>query len=174
MLADHDEKILLRRARQTIAHKLQGQALAKEAPFDQTAPSQGVFVTLKKAGNLRGCIGHLQPQYPHLMAEIDACAIAAAFADERFPPVKQEELAAIKIELSLLEPAEPIESIDQLDPKRFGIIVRSGLRQGTLLPDIEGVDTATQQIQIAKAKAGIRPDEPAQIFRYRVKKFTED
>jgi len=131
----------------------------------------GVFVSLHKGDALRGCIGTIQPHQPNVALEVIQNAISAATQDPRFPPVRSSELADLDISVDILQPAEPIESMDQLDPKRYGVIVQSGSRRGLLLPDLEGVDTVEYQVEIARRKAGIGPHEPVQLYRFEVKRY---
>jgi AmmeMemoRadiSam system protein A len=131
----------------------------------------GVFVSLHKGGMLRGCIGTIQPQQPNVALEVIQNAISAATRDPRFPPLQASELAELDIAVDILQPAEPIESMAQLDPKRYGVIVESGWRRGLLLPDLEGVDTAEYQVEIARRKAGIGPHEPVQLYCFEVKRY---
>ncbi|MDH4136852.1 MAG: AmmeMemoRadiSam system protein A [Anaerolineae bacterium] len=133
----------------------------------------GTFVSLHDTqGNLRGCIGTIEPQQPTVVQEVVQNAISAATRDPRFPPVQPEELEGLDIKVDVLTEPEPIDSLDQLDPKRYGVIVESGWRRGLLLPDLEGVDTVEYQVEIAMRKAGIRPDEPMQMYRFEVKRYT--
>ena len=133
----------------------------------------GTFVSLHDSqGNLRGCIGTIEPQQPTVAQEVIQNAISAATRDPRFPPVQPEELDGLDIKVDVLTEPEPIDSLDQLDPKRYGIIVESGWRRGLLLPDLEGVDTVEQQVDIAMRKAGIRSGEPVQLYRFEVKRYT--
>jgi AMMECR1 domain-containing protein len=99
-------------------------------------------------------------------------AIDAATADPRFLPVTPEELSGLVYSVDVLAPPEPIEGLDELDPRRYGVIVQNGRRRGLLLPDIEGVDTAEQQVDIARSKALIAPDEPLEMWRFQVQRFT--
>ena len=133
----------------------------------------GVFICLKIHGQLRGCIGTFHPQHDHLIAEIIYNAVSAAVEDPRFPPVTLKDLPDIHITVDILTPPESIDSPDQLDPKRYGVIVQRGWRRGLLLPDIEGVDSIQEQIRIARAKAGIKPNEPVELFRFRVERYSE-
>ncbi len=133
-------------------------------------PSQGVFVTLHRKGQLRGCIGHILPRCDRLWEELTEVGRATALDDPRFPPLTAGELADLDVEVSLLQPPEPIAGPDMLDPARYGVIVRRGRRVGLLLPDIEGIDTVEQQLSIARRKAGIRPDEPVELERFTVRK----
>jgi hypothetical protein len=133
----------------------------------------GTFVSLHDSrGNLRGCIGTIEPQQPTTAQEVIQNAISAATRDPRFPPVQPEELEGLDIKVDVLTEPEPIDSKDQLDPKRYGVIVESGLRRGLLLPDLEGVDTVEDQVDIAMRKAGISPGEPVQLYRFEVKRYT--
>ncbi len=131
----------------------------------------GVFVSLHKRGALRGCIGTLEPTSVNAAEEIMQNAISAATRDPRFPPVQASELDELEISVDVLSAPEPIESIAQLDPKRYGVIVQSGWRRGVLLPDLEGIDTAEYQVQIARRKAGISSHEPVELYRFEVKRY---
>lgn len=130
----------------------------------------GAFVSLKKNGQLRGCIGTIQPVYNNLAEEIAANAISAGTRDPRFMPVSQTEMDSLSYSVDVLGEAEPCRKQD-LDPKRFGVIVTSGQRRGLLLPDLEGVDSAEQQLAIALQKAGIKANEPYAIERFEVKRY---
>ena len=133
----------------------------------------GTFVSLHDSrGNLRGCIGTIEPQQPTVAQEVIQNAISAASRDPRFPPVQPEELGGLDIKVDVLTEPEPIDSLDQLDPKRYGVIVESDWRRGLLLPDLEGVDTVEYQVDIAMRKAGIGPGEPMQMYRFEVKRYT--
>ena len=133
----------------------------------------GTFVSLHDGrGNLRGCIGTIEPQQPTVAQEVIQNAISAASRDPRFPPVQPEELEGLDIKVDVLTEPEPIDSMDQLDPKRYGVIVESGWKRGLLLPDLEGVDTVEYQVDIAMRKAGIRPGEQMQMYRFEVKRYT--
>ena len=131
----------------------------------------GVFVSLKIKGFLRGCIGTFQPAEPDIAHEVVRNAISAATCDPRFSPVREHELDALEYSVDVLSPTEPIADKSMLDPKRFGVIVQAGGRRGLLLPDLEGVDRAEQQISIAMQKAGIAPGTPIKLFRFEVKRY---
>ncbi len=135
------------------------------------AARAGVFVSLKKHGSLRGCIGTFQPCKDSIAEEVIQNAIAAATQDPRFSAVTEEELDDIVYSVDVLSVPERIEAIGDLDPKKYGVIVSQGLKRGLLLPDLEGVDTAEEQLRIAKMKAGIWSDEQMEIFRFAVTRY---
>jgi AmmeMemoRadiSam system protein A len=132
----------------------------------------GVFVSLKKFGELRGCIGTYKPCCESIGAEIIANAISAATKDPRFQPVGEEELKDLTYSVDVLALPEKITDKNELDPKKYGIIVASGYRRGLLLPDLEGVVTVEEQLRITKMKAGILPHEDVEIYRFEVKRYT--
>ncbi|MCD6321191.1 AmmeMemoRadiSam system protein A [Candidatus Bipolaricaulota bacterium] len=144
----------------------------QDLPRELRERRAGAFVSLKKDGELRGCIGTYLPTQPDLALEIVHNAIKAATEDPRFPPVRPEELPRIRISVDVLSPPEPCTEAD-LDPKKYGVIVEKGYRVGLLLPDLEGVDTVEEQLRIAKLKAGIPPDEPCKIYRFTVERHEE-
>lgn len=138
-------------------------------PRGVRAPS-GVFVTLLRQGELRGCIGHITPTCSTQEAEIAKVAPLAALDDPRFQPVSPDELDELEVEVSLLQPPEPIVSGKDLDPRRYGVIVSDGARRGVLLPDLAGVDTVDQQVALARRKAGIAESAPVELERFEVTK----
>jgi len=131
----------------------------------------GVFVSIHKFGQLRGCIGTFEPTKDNVAEETIANAISSATRDPRFPPVAPNELKDLEYKVDVLTKPEPIDSQDQLDPKKYGVIVESGMRRGLLLPDLEGVDSVDYQIEICRHKAGIMPDEPIKLYRFEVKRY---
>ena len=133
------------------------------------------FVSLKTLdGELRGCIGTIEPSRDTLAQEIVANAISAATNDPRFEPVGADELANLRYSVDVLFPPEKATMAD-LDPAVFGVIVEdeSGLRRGLLLPDIAGIEDAAQQVEIAARKAGIASGEPIRLWRFKVERFRE-
>ncbi|NLB15547.1 MAG: AmmeMemoRadiSam system protein A [Clostridiales bacterium] len=128
----------------------------------------GAFVTIKKDGNLRGCIGTIYPVCPTLAQEIINNAVSAGTRDPRFNPVKPSELDELVYSVDVLGETEDIDSPSELDVKRYGVIVSKGYRKGLLLPNLEGVDTVEEQISIARQKAGISADEPVKLQRFEV------
>ncbi len=131
----------------------------------------GVFVSIKKHGELRGCIGTFAPTRANIAGEIVANAISSATHDPRFMPVEASELDDLEYSVDVLTKPEPVRKIDQLDPRKYGVIVECGFRRGLLLPDLEGVDTVEEQIGICQAKAGISAGEPIRLYRFQVKRF---
>jgi AmmeMemoRadiSam system protein A len=128
----------------------------------------GVFVSLKKQGALRGCIGTIEPVTGSISEEIMRNALDAALRDPRFDPVKEAELDQLVYSVDVLSPPEPAASKDSLDAGRYGVIVTSGAKRGLLLPKLDGVDSVEQQISIALQKAGISPDESYGLQRFEV------
>lgn len=126
----------------------------------------GAFVSIHKHGKLRGCIGTIEPVCGSLAEEIIRNAVSAATRDPRFDPVTRDELKWLEINVDVMGKPEGIASEDELDVKRYGVIVTCGHRRGLLLPDLEGVDTPRQQVSIALQKGGIRESE-----RYRMERF---
>lgn len=133
------------------------------------------FVTIKTLnGELRGCIGTVEPDRPTLAEEIVANAISAATRDPRFPPVAAGELDGLRYSVDVLMKPEPAR-FEDLDPAQYGVIVENetGTRRGLLLPAIAGIETAAQQVQIAARKAGINPASSLRLQRFRVRRFSE-
>jgi AmmeMemoRadiSam system protein A/AmmeMemoRadiSam system protein B len=166
------ESPLVRLARLTVEHYARG----LEAPVVDDLPDvakgrAGVFVSIKKHGELRGCIGTIEPVQKDVVSEIRANAISAAFRDPRFNPVDEDELADLVYSVDILNPPEWVTDISQLDPSRYGVIVRRGGRSGLLLPNLEGIDTAEEQVAIAKRKAGIGPDDEVELERFMVERY---
>jgi AmmeMemoRadiSam system protein A len=124
-------------------------------------------------GDLRGCIGTILPAHPRLDLEIVSNAVAASTRDPRFPPMKASELENVTFSVDVLGRPEPVPDRKELDPAIWGVIVSRGTRRGVLLPDLEGVDTVEQQLDIATYKAGIRRSEDFAIERFRVDRYSE-
>ncbi|MGE5653185.1 MAG: AmmeMemoRadiSam system protein A, partial [Bacillota bacterium] len=131
----------------------------------------GVFVSIKKKGQLRGCIGTIEAVRANLAEEIIHNAISAGTEDPRFAPVQEDELNQLVYSVDVLGESEPIASPDVLDPHRYGVIVRSGRKSGLLLPNLDGIDTAEEQLEIVKQKAGLRPGEPIKLWRFEVVRY---
>ena len=151
------------------------EVLAAEPPPVLARPA-ACFVSIKTAeGELRGCIGTVEPSRASLADELIANAVSAATRDPRFPPVAESELPDLRYSVDILHEPEPAEFAD-LDPKVYGVIVEDerGHRRGLLLPDIAGVETAADQVRIAARKAGIDPRERVRLHRFRVERFREN
>ena len=131
----------------------------------------GVFVSLKKHGELRGCIGTFEPTMANVAEEIVSNAISSATRDPRFLPVAASELDDLEYSVDILTKPERVKSKNEIDPKKHGAIVECGHRRGLLLPDLEGVDTVDQQIEICRAKGGISDQEPVNLYRFEVKRY---
>ncbi|MFH1169546.1 MAG: AmmeMemoRadiSam system protein B [Chloroflexota bacterium] len=131
----------------------------------------GTFVSIHKLGALRGCIGTFEPGRKNVAEEIITNAISSATRDPRFSPVTARELADLDYSVDVLTRPEPVADKGQLDPKKYGVIVECGWRRGLLLPDLEGVDSVDQQIDICRQKGGIGPDEDVKLYRFEVKRY---
>jgi AmmeMemoRadiSam system protein A len=129
---------------------------------------KGVFVSIKKEGMLRGCIGTIEPTEQNTGLEIIKNAVSAGLRDPRFDPVEEEELNSLVYSVDILSDPEPISSESQLDTRRYGVIVTKGHRRGLLLPNLEGVDTVEEQVSIALRKAGIKEAEDYTMERFEV------
>lgn len=131
------------------------------------------FVTLhnKSDNSLRGCIGTLAPNQSDLKEEIHTNALSAALNDPRFSPLRPEELKDITISVDVLDTPEPVASVEELDPKVYGVIVSSKHKRGVLLPDLPGIDRIEDQLAIAMRKAGIEPGSPIHVERFKVTRY---
>ncbi len=169
---------LPRLARQTVEAFVRGGRVIEPPPAPLDSPLQqpaACFVSIKTdEGDLRGCIGTIEPTQATLAEELIANAVSAATRDPRFLPITPAELPHLRFSvdvLSTLEAARP----EELDPNVYGVVVtdETGQQRGLLLPAIAGVETVRQQITIAARKAGLRPDGALKLYRFRVKRFSE-
>ena len=170
--AEHD---YVRLARESIEHHVRTHTylpLPEELPASLETRA-GAFVSIKKYGRLRGCIGTFVPMRRCLAEEILYNAVSAALHDSRFEPIEENELNRLVYSVDVLSAPEPIFSAADLDPKRYGVIVKSlrDARQGLLLPDLPGIDTVEQQIAIAREKAYIQPKEQVSLARFTVIRY---
>lgn len=131
----------------------------------------GVFVSIHKDNKLRGCIGTMAPTKENLAEEIIHNAIVSATEDERFYPIRKSELADLVLKVDVLQNIEAVEGPEELDIKKYGVIVKRGNKKGLLLPNIEGIDSVEKQIRIAKEKAGIKPDTAVKLYRFAVTRY---
>ena len=163
--------------------------LTKDLPEEFLTKRAGTFVTIEKDGQLRGCIGTYLPTRINVAEEIVRNAIAAANEDYRFGPIKKEELPYLSYTVYILSYPELVKNIKELDPKKFGVIVKTGpftfpnekdvvfdgaipYKTGLLLPDLEEVNTIEKQFSIACQKGGIDPEkEKIFIYRFTVEKY---
>ncbi len=141
--------------------------------FPELREKSACFVSLKKNGDLRGCIGTIFPRSGSLAMEICENAIAAAFHDPRFPPLSRDELDTVSISVDILSTPEQITGIEELNPSKYGVVVEKNGARGVLLPDLEGVETVEQQLSIAARKAGITTLQGALISRFSVLRVRE-
>ena len=142
--------------------------LPEGLPAEMTDRAAGAFVSLHAHGQLRGCIGTTGPTTGSVAWEIVQNAVSACSRDPRFIPVGVEELDSLEYGVDVLGQPEPISSPAELDVKKYGVIVSCGGRRGLLLPDLEGVDTVEQQIDIARQKGGISSREKYTLERFEV------
>ncbi|GIV21333.1 MAG: AmmeMemoRadiSam system protein A [Armatimonadota bacterium] len=163
-------------AREAVEHFLRDREII-EPPADLPPPPtqnwQGVFVSIHTSkGQLRGCIGTLRPLHPDIGREIIAVALDAALRDPRFPPVDVSELHDLEYAVYVLHPPEPVQSMEELDPRVYGVIVHTeDGRRGLLLPDLSEVNSVEQQLHIACMKAGIAPGESFTVERFKADKL---
>ncbi|MCL2168979.1 MAG: AmmeMemoRadiSam system protein A [Defluviitaleaceae bacterium] len=158
-------------ARSSLEHYVQtGQMLPipSELPKEMLENQAGAFVSLHKHGHLRGCIGTIAKATPSIAHEVVKNAVSAGAHDPRFEPTALAELPFLTYKVDILAEPEIIESIDQLDVKRYGVIVSSGNKRGLLLPNLDGIDTVEEQVAIAKNKAGIKAGAPCTLERFEV------
>jgi AmmeMemoRadiSam system protein A len=164
---------LVRLAKETVETYVK-EGMVIDPPDELTSDMKdkaGVFVSIHKLDELRGCIGTFEPQRENVAEEIITNAISSAVRDPRFPPVVSAELKDLEYSVDVLTRPELVENKDQLDPKKYGVIVECGYRKGLLLPDLEEVDSADYQIDICRQKGGITPDEPVKLYRFEVKRY---
>ncbi len=172
MSADRHPFVAL--AREAISYYLDTGEILDPPSEPGDPPPRGVFVSLHEEpapgqveGPLRGCIGSTRPRESSLRSEIARLAVAAATSDPRFAPLQPGEVDDLDVTVYLLGDAEPIDSLNDLDPSRYGVIVDGpGGRTGLLLPAIPGISTAAEQVDIARRKASISPNEPITLSRF--------
>ena len=164
---------LARRSVETLVREgrvLEAPSVSHDSLFAQPA---ACFVSIKTdAGDLRGCIGTVEPTRESLAEELIHNAISAATRDPRFPPIAISELSRLRYSVDVLSPPESAQ-FEELNPRTYGLIVEDerGRRRGLLLPDLEGVDSAEQQLQITMRKAGIPPGAKVKLYRFRVRRY---
>ena len=164
-------------ARRSLEHAISSVGTAESGnalPVPENLPPEmldrraGVFVSLHKNGRLRGCIGTIAPTCVNIAQEITQNAVSAGLRDHRFDPVTLDELPFLSYKVDVLSEPEPITDASTLDVKRYGVIVSSGHKRGLLLPNLDGVDTVSQQISIARQKAGVPEGAEISLERFEV------
>ncbi len=158
-LTDEERQALLRLARQSVEATVRGApAPPRDAP-PAPAPRAGVFVTLTCLGELRGCVGRILPERP-LAEAVREMASSAASRDHRFPPVREEELPLLSVEISVLSRLRRVAQVEEIEIGRHGLVVRQGRRYGILLPQVaaeHGLDR-TGFLRACCRKAGLDPE----------------
>ena len=142
--------------------------LPKDLSDELLKNKAGAFVSLHKNGRLRGCIGTIQPTQKNVALEIIQNAVSAGLNDNRFEPVTVYELPFLTYKVDILSKPESISGVEELDVKRYGVIVSSGYKRGLLLPNLDGIDTVEEQVAIARKKGGISEKEPIKLERFEV------
>jgi|YelNatPaOPRAMG01_1025707.scaffolds.fasta_scaffold194070_2 AmmeMemoRadiSam system protein A len=150
----------------------------KNVPERFKKEKAGTFVTIEKKlpnskeKELRGCIGTYLPTKENIAKEIISNAISAATKDFRFGEIKKEELPYLSYTVYILSKPQKVLSLEELNPKKYGIIVKSGFKTGLLLPDLKGINTKEEQIFYACQKAGIDPQkEVVEIYKFSAEKY---
>ena len=160
-------------ARESIHHYLDHhEKLSCPTPLPEDLQTRsGVFVSIKKCKQLRGCIGTLEPCEPNLAMEIIENALKAALQDPRFSPITVEELQDLSYSIDVIRPLEKVSTAEELNPAIYGLVVRNNGKQGVLLPGLEGVDSIEEQIQICRAKGKIPDEDSIEMYRFKVDRF---
>lgn len=168
---EHPFVILARRAIKT--YLATGQISARPEPLPREMLQPGaVFVSLHLAnGLLRGCRGTITPTEPTLADAIIKTAVASATDDPRFVPMTLAEMEGLDIKVDVLSPLEAVSDLSELDEKKYGVLIQSGSRRALLLPDIQAVDSVPRQLELVRKKAGLSPDEPAELYRFTVTRY---
>ena len=161
---------LARRAIDHYARTKEVLEVPKGLPDEMYSANAGVFVSIKENGSLRGCIGTIQPSESSLAREIIYNAVSASSRDPRFSPIEPEELDRLTITVDVLGKVEKAASWEELDVKKYGVIVSNENGRGLLLPNIDGVETVQEQIAIARQKAGIGEQEEIELERFQVER----
>ncbi|MGI5939213.1 MAG: AmmeMemoRadiSam system protein A [Thermoleophilia bacterium] len=162
-------------ARRAVEAYVRDGEVVEPAEIPELEPRRaGVFVSLHlRDGSLRGCIGTLQATCDTIEKEIVSNAVSAATRDPRFMPLSPDELEGLDVSVDVLGSSEEVSGVEDLDPKKYGLIVRTeDGRQALLLPDLEGVDTAEQQLRFTCRKGGINPKRDRyRLFRFQVDRY---
>jgi AmmeMemoRadiSam system protein A len=164
---------LVRLANQAVKHFIEtGEPLPCPDPLpDNLKQKAGTFVTLRNEGALRGCIGTLTPKYNNLAEEVIKNAIRSASEDPRFDPVEKRELPSLTFSVDVLTLEEKINDLKEHNVKQFGLIVRGEGKKGVLLPDLDNIKTANQQLKVCLKKGRLSHDDKYELFRFKVRRF---
>ena len=178
MTSESDRQVLLRLARAAMAAHIAGDVAPPCGEGELAARRGGAFVTIHNAGELRGCIGHIEAG-DRLVDIVTRCAVAACSTDPRFAPVTVSELPHVAIELWLLGPLEPIEGADDIEIGRHGLVVEMGWHRGLLLPQVATGWQWDAETFLAQTchKAGLPCDawkHDAKLWRFEAEVFGED
>jgi AmmeMemoRadiSam system protein A len=176
MMNDGERVFLLRVAREAIATAVGRPGPTAPLPAAVAARRAGVFVSLHTNGELRGCVGHIEPE--SLAAVVARCAVAASRWDPRFPSVRADELPGLRIELSVLEPPTPVRDIAEIEIGRHGLIVEMARSRGLLLPQVAVQWQWSREVFLAQTcrKAGLSDDawlNGASIWKFEAEVFGE-
>lgn len=164
--------VLAKKATETYVKEGKVLSLPKDLPKNFISKKAGVFVTIMKGNKLRGCIGTYTPTKSNLADEIIHNAIAAASSDFRFDPIFVRELPELTYHVYVLEKPKPIKSIKELDPKKYGVLIRSETgKSGLLLPDLDGIDTVEKQLRAVCMKCQVVPEKKVVICKFKAKKY---
>lgn len=169
-----DEHPFVSLARKAIRHYLATGEIMDSGEEPDDPPPSGVFVSLHEPpppdsdeGPLRGCVGSYHPRERTLRREIAHSAVAAAVSDPRFPPLEPGEVDGLHVTVYLLGETEAVETIEDLDPARYGVLVEGPAgRTGLLLPAIPGITTVAQQVDLVLKKASFSRYDPIKIYRF--------
>ena len=165
---------LVKLASQSVKYFIEtGESLPyRDTLTDNFKQKAGTFVTIRNQGSLRGCIGTLSPKYKNLAEEVIRNAIRSANEDPRFDPIEKKELAFLTFSVDVLTPLEKINDLENHNVKQFGLIVRGEGKQGVLLPDLENINSAKQQLEVCLKKGGFKDSDTYRLFRFKVERFT--
>jgi AmmeMemoRadiSam system protein A len=165
---------LVRLAIQAVEHFIEtGKSLPCPNPLpDDLKQNAGAFITIKNQDSLRGCIGTMTPKHANLAEEVIRNAILSANEDPRFDPIEKRELPSLTFSVDVLTPLEKINDLEEHNVKQFGLLVRGEGKQGVLLPNLDNIKTANQQLKVCLRKGGFKNNNTYEFFRFAVKRFT--
>lgn len=164
---------LVKLATRSVEHFIQtGKPLASPNPLPKSLKQNaGVFVSIKKQGSLRGCIGTITPKYKNLAEEVIQNALRAASQDPRFETIQQRELSSLTFSVDVLTPLEKVGNLKDHNIKQFGLLVRGQGKQGVLLPDLENIKSAEQQLKLCLKKGRFSNGDQYELYRFKVTRF---